>query len=410
MSKYQHSRVGIYVDASNIYYSRGAKYRFEVLRQVACRDGGEIMRLNAYSSYDESRAEEDHEYKMKAQEYFSRMRDHGFKVIIKPVRWYQDEMGDRHGKANADVDMAVDALQQSHKLDKVLLVTGDGDFVQLVRALQNRGCRVEVLAFDNVSKDLKQEVDMFISGFLVPKLLDSGRGPAWGDLRSRVRGLCYHYDNVKKFGFLSWPCCCSPTILSCRKDVARIHPDSPYSAAFMHSSRLEDHRHAHQCQHHGEYATQYLYGHEMQQPRPDISANRAANNHAQRRRPVQVTKASGRQAFHGMAQGHHGHHPGQGYGQATGGGYRDGLLQVHLAKHQERHTETAAAYAHQGGKETYAATGRQHDGKAWHPPHGVRHHAGSYLDGYQQLKGPEQPAQMFAGHAACQKGPRTRCL
>ena len=236
MSDYQHSRIGIYVDASNIYYSRGAKYRFEVLRQLACRDGGEIMRLNAYASYDEIRAEEDYEYKKKAQEYFSRMRDHGFKVIIKPVRWYEDEeTGHRHGKANADVDMAVDVLQQSHRLDKVLLVTGDGDFVQVVRALQNRGCRVEVLAFDNVSKDLKEEADMFISGFLVPRLLvDGGRGPDWGDMRSRVRGMCYFYDSLKNFGFLRFMREINDNLWN-----ANIrNPDSPYSAAFMHSSDL----------------------------------------------------------------------------------------------------------------------------------------------------------------------------
>ena len=35
--------------------------------------------------------------------------------------------------------------------------TGDGDFVQVVRALQNKGCRVEVLAFDNVSEELRRE-------------------------------------------------------------------------------------------------------------------------------------------------------------------------------------------------------------------------------------------------------------
>lgn len=67
--------------------------------------------------------------------------------------------------------MAVDMLLQSEKLDRVLMLTGDGDFVQVVRALQNRGCRVELVAFANISADLRQEVDMFIPGWLIPNLL-----------------------------------------------------------------------------------------------------------------------------------------------------------------------------------------------------------------------------------------------
>ena len=85
--------------------------------------------------------------------------------------WYVDETGSRYGKANADLDMAVDALLQSENLDKVLFATGDGDFVQVVKALQNKGCRVEAVAFQNISSNLKREVDLFMSGYLIPNLL-----------------------------------------------------------------------------------------------------------------------------------------------------------------------------------------------------------------------------------------------
>jgi len=55
----------------------------------------------------------------------------GYKVIEKRVKWFVDEAGNRYGKANADLDMAVDVLLQSENLDRVLLITGDGDFVQV---------------------------------------------------------------------------------------------------------------------------------------------------------------------------------------------------------------------------------------------------------------------------------------
>ena len=88
----------------------------------------------------------------------------------------------------------------------MLLVTGDGDFVQVVRALQNKGCRVETLAFDNVSEELRRESDMYVSGYLVPGLLptrgDDYFSPTWGAMGSRVRGYCSvsytHLDVYKR--------------------------------------------------------------------------------------------------------------------------------------------------------------------------------------------------------------------
>ena len=100
-------------------------------------------------------------------------------------------------------------LLQSARLDRVVLVSGDGDFVQVVRALQNNGCRVELVAFQNVSYDLRCEADLFVSGFLIPGLLPHAgagpdRRPRWGELGSRVRGTCRHYNAERGFGFLRY--------------------------------------------------------------------------------------------------------------------------------------------------------------------------------------------------------------
>ena len=55
-------------------------------------------------------------------------------------------------KADWDVGMAVDAIKLAPKLDTVILVTGDGDFVPLVEYLrENQGCQVEVVSFGKSS-------------------------------------------------------------------------------------------------------------------------------------------------------------------------------------------------------------------------------------------------------------------
>ena len=129
-------RVGVYVDVENIIRNGGRGMGFDVLRDLACRDGANAIRLNAYLAFDEGRAERDVDYRNRATRYHFALRDVGFKVIEKPVQWYTNEDGGQVSKANSDLDLAVDLLLQSAKLDRVVLVTGDGDFVQVVR-----GCK-----------------------------------------------------------------------------------------------------------------------------------------------------------------------------------------------------------------------------------------------------------------------------
>lgn len=231
-----HTKVGVYVDVANIARNGGYGMRFDMLRDFACRDNAEAIRLNAYVAFDEERAAQDPIYRDRILGFHFTLRDFGFKVIEKPVKWYTDEGGARFGKANADLDMAVDAILQSENLDRVLLATGDGDFVQVVRALQNKGCRVEVLGFKNVSAELRREADMYISGFLVPNLLpiagQTEGGKKWGEIGSRVRGTCYTYLHAKRFGFLRFLTTISPGLWL--TDSRR--EGSPYQTAFVHSS------------------------------------------------------------------------------------------------------------------------------------------------------------------------------
>jgi hypothetical protein len=193
------------------------------------------MRLNAYVAYDEEKAARNIIYRKKSESFHSQLRDFGFKVIEKKVKWFTDEHGIRYGKSNADLDMAVDALMQSERLDYVLIVTGDGDFLQVVRALQNKGCRVEVMAFRNVSHELRNEADVFTSGYLVPDLVTADHTNG-DNKKARTRGICYAYYPDKGYGFIRflkdvkgglW-------ITDSRKE------ESPYGTAFIHNSQLPD--------------------------------------------------------------------------------------------------------------------------------------------------------------------------
>ena len=64
-------------------------------------------------------------------------------------------MSQTRGEKGIDVALAVDALQVGlgNKIDIAVLVSGDGDFVPLVRALNKQGVRVLAAYFKYESKD-----------------------------------------------------------------------------------------------------------------------------------------------------------------------------------------------------------------------------------------------------------------
>jgi len=234
----QDLRVGVFVDAENVRYNGGYQMRYDVLRRFAGRQGGTLQRLNTYQAFDVDRAKEDSEYAKKSRAYQQMVRDFGWKIFVKPVRRYTDEAGNVTTKANADLDMAVEAMLQADKLDQVLLVTGDGDFIQVVTALQNKGCRVELIGFRNVSRQLQQEVDAFYSGFLIPDLLPVFYEPRteWGVPGSCVRGVCTKWLADKGYGFLRFIKQISPDLwITDPRDEG-----SPYASVFCHVNELAD--------------------------------------------------------------------------------------------------------------------------------------------------------------------------
>src|SRR3974377_2139249 len=155
-------RVGVYVDSMNIMRSGGYGMRYEVIRRLAGFNTDEAARLNAYVAIDEERAISDPAYK-NTLNFILTLRDLGFKVVEKPIRWYTDDSGRTYGKANLDMEMALDIISQSEKLDLIYLFTGDGDFVSVVTKVQNKGCRVELVAFANVSSRLRRGGGRFLT-------------------------------------------------------------------------------------------------------------------------------------------------------------------------------------------------------------------------------------------------------
>ncbi|MDF9795658.1 uncharacterized protein (TIGR00288 family) [Catalinimonas alkaloidigena] len=62
----------------------------------------------------------------------------------------------------ADIPLSIKATQLAHKVDTIIILSGDADFVELVRHLKSEGVRVEIAAVEQTTAEiLIEEADYF---------------------------------------------------------------------------------------------------------------------------------------------------------------------------------------------------------------------------------------------------------
>ncbi|MFA6432536.1 MAG: NYN domain-containing protein [Candidatus Paceibacterota bacterium] len=158
--KHKEQRVGIFIDAQNLYHSGKNLYHSKVnFGQIVkdAMDGRRLVRAVAYVISTESGEE---------SAFFDALTKMGIETKTKDLQIFSSGAK----KADWDVGLAIDAVKLAPKLDAVILVTGDGDFVPLVEYLQmNEGCQVEVVSFGkSTSAKLIEATDHFMDLDLNP--------------------------------------------------------------------------------------------------------------------------------------------------------------------------------------------------------------------------------------------------
>lgn len=229
--------VGIFVDAVNVTMNGGFGLRYDILRTFACRNNAIPSRMNVYLAYDAERAKGDDTYHEKTRRFSEVLRDFEYKVVEKPVQYYKDpETNETIIKSTVNMDMAVDMITQSDNMGTAVLLTNNGSYVSVINALQRQGCRVEVVGFDNIPRELKKEADMYISGYLIPGLLPIDSPYEWGKVGSRVRGVCYDFSHNDGYGFMRYANTINENMWVTDSRFDR----SPYETVFAHISQFEE--------------------------------------------------------------------------------------------------------------------------------------------------------------------------
>lgn len=149
-------RVGIFVDVPNLVYAaerRNIDIDFGRVLDYFTRDR-ELVRASAYAPIsDEPNA------RLENQRFVHHFIGHPYRIITKPLKRFADGSM----KANFDIELAIDILTMSDRLDVVVLMSGDGDFRRLVELIASRGVRVEVVAFgESAATELKTVADRYV--------------------------------------------------------------------------------------------------------------------------------------------------------------------------------------------------------------------------------------------------------
>ena len=146
-------RVVVLVDVQNLYYSArnlyGARVNFKNLLELVLA-GRTLTRAIAYVI----RADEE-----KEEEFFEALHAAGFEIKEKKLQIFYGGAK----KGDWDIGIAMDAIRLGHKVDSIILISGDGDYKPVVNYLQQAlGCLVEIAAFrKTANKEIVEMADDF---------------------------------------------------------------------------------------------------------------------------------------------------------------------------------------------------------------------------------------------------------
>ena len=152
-SGHKDQRIGVFIDVQNMYYSARQLYKGKVNFNVVLKQaisGRKLIRAIAYVIKADVKDEDT---------FYDALSEIGFEVKSKDLQVFYGGAK----KGDWDVGIAMDVMRLAPKLDTIVLVSGDGDFSDLLEHAKSLGCRVEVVAFGKTTSHKLKEVSDFFT-------------------------------------------------------------------------------------------------------------------------------------------------------------------------------------------------------------------------------------------------------
>jgi uncharacterized LabA/DUF88 family protein len=122
------AKIAVFVDVQNIYYTTRDSYQKQFnyrkfWQQLSAQ--GDIVIANAYATQ---------RHDSQQQKFQSALKHIGFQVKLKPFI----QRSDGSAKGDWDVGITIDVLDCAPHVDTVVLLSGDGDFDLLLKAVKDK--------------------------------------------------------------------------------------------------------------------------------------------------------------------------------------------------------------------------------------------------------------------------------
>jgi len=89
--------------------------------------------------------------------FYLKLKKFGYQLHLKPVKIYEQNDGTTEKKANCDVDMAFHLMKEKDNFSRAVILSGDGDFLPVLKYLKSIEREVIVLARGpRTAKEIRQ--------------------------------------------------------------------------------------------------------------------------------------------------------------------------------------------------------------------------------------------------------------
>jgi len=171
-SFYEYEKIAVFIDGANLYSSAKA-LGFDIdYEQLLCwlSSQSRLVRAFYYTSLIE---EQDYSPVRPLVDW---LNYNGYTTVTKPAREYTDSHGIKKIKSDMGIDIAVDAMEISDKVDHIVIFSGDGSFKRLIESIQKKGVRVTSISTiqtnpSMMSDDLRKQTDNFIDLYEIKDLI-----------------------------------------------------------------------------------------------------------------------------------------------------------------------------------------------------------------------------------------------
>lgn len=146
----------VFIDAANVIYSlRDLGWKIDYKRfQEFFRTKSKLVDIYFYTAFFNTDVGRKNMLEMLSRK--------GFKIRSKEVKSIKTSGGIMH-KANCDVELTMDAMTLYPHFDTAILLTGDGDFVPLVKFLKSKVKKVIIISTrGHVARELVESSDAFL--------------------------------------------------------------------------------------------------------------------------------------------------------------------------------------------------------------------------------------------------------